>query len=153
MKTLIREEIARIRMWDTLCGVRKSICRCRSQRSYVGKAAHRGKATEAWGQHNGSEPQPGHSANLQRRRPSCASNQTFGIKEIGWRTTNVWLPWNMRKGKNEQRNILNSETLSKKKKTFRKTNLIVIPSGVALVDTCVCACVRACVCVCLGAHV
>lgn len=32
---------------------------------------------------SGSKPQPRHSANLQRRRPACASNQTFGIKEIG----------------------------------------------------------------------
>lgn len=86
-----------------------------------------GKATEAWAKDSGFEPQPRHSANLQRRRPSCASNQTFGIKEIGWRTPNVWqLPWNMRKGKNEHRNSLKSEVLLKKKKnTLGKTNLIV----------------------------
>lgn len=58
-------------------------------------------------------PLPGHSANLEKWRPSCASNQTFGIKEIRWRMTNVWwLPWKRKKRKNEQRNV-NSETLSK----------------------------------------
>lgn len=59
--------------------------------SYVGRAARGGKATEAWGpRHSGPEPQLRHGANLQTRGPSCASNQTFGIKEIRRRSTDVW---------------------------------------------------------------
>ena len=137
------KKTARIRMWDALRGVRKSICLCRSPEVMWGKQQGEEKQQKPGAQDSGSQPQPRHSANLQRRGPSCASNQTFGIKEIRWRTTDVsWLPWNMKKGRMNNEIASIQKHYQKQKKTFRKTNLI---SDKWHHFSCVCVCV--CVCV------
>lgn len=63
-------------------GVREAAASRRRQTSYVRKVA-REKAAAAWAQGRGSKPWPTLSAHLQGWGPSCASDQAFGIKEIG----------------------------------------------------------------------
>lgn len=62
-------------------GVREAAASRRCQTSYVRKAA--GEKAVAWARDRGSKPRPTLSAHLQGRGPSCASDQAFGIKEIG----------------------------------------------------------------------